>query len=72
MQSMIPKPPQRLRVITDFEEAVCPDPMLKRLQDWLQAKGNDPTAVLARWWLAEFETTQGGDRRYGSTMPTLH
>ena len=67
-----PQAAAALRIVTDFEEAVYPDPMLKRLQDWLQAKGNDPTAVLARWWLAEFETTQGEDRPYSRPMPTLH
>jgi hypothetical protein len=67
-----PQAAAALRVINDFEEAVYPDPMLKRLQDWLQEKGNDPTAVLARWWLAEFETTQGENRPYSRLMPTLH
>src|SRR5262245_28361743 len=30
-----------LRLVTEFEETVEPDPMLKRFHDWLQAKGND-------------------------------
>jgi hypothetical protein len=50
-----------LSFITEFEETVEPDPMLKRLRNWLQLKGNDPTAVLARWWLAEFEEAQEQD-----------
>ena len=32
--------------------------MLKRLHDWLQLKVDDPTAVLARWWIGEFRETQ--------------
>ena len=58
-----------LRVITWVEETQEPDPMLKRLKGWLLAKGNDPTAVLMRWWLAEFEEAQE-DRP--ETAPTQH
>ena len=61
-----------LKVITEFVETVEPDPMLKRFHDWLQAKGNDPVAVLAQWWLAEFEEVQEEDRPQDWPMPTLH
>ena len=61
-----------LEVITWVEETVEPDPMLKRLRNWLQLKGNDPTAVLARWWLAEFEEAQEEDQPYRGPIPTLH
>jgi hypothetical protein len=61
-----------LKVITWVEETVEPDPRLKRFRYWLQAKGNDPVAVLARWWLAEFEEAQEEDRPLTAPTPTLH
>ena len=61
-----------LRVIAWFEETVEPDPRLKRFQDWLHAKGDDPTAVLARWWVTEFEEVQEEDRPHGTPWPSLH
>ena len=61
-----------LKVITWVEETVEPDPRLKRFHDWLQLKVNDPTAVLARWWLAEFEEAQEEDPLYSGAMPRLH
>lgn len=50
-----PQAAAALRVVAHFEETVEVDARLKQFHDWLAAKGNDPTAVLARWWLAEFE-----------------
>ena len=61
-----------LRIATEFEETVEPYLILKRLHDWLQAMGNDPTAVRARWWLAEFEETQEEDNPSEGRSPTLH
>ena len=61
-----------LKVITWFEETVEPDPMLKRLDDWLQLKVDDPTAVLARWWISEFRETQEENWPYTGPSPTLH
>ena len=61
-----------LKVITWFEETVEPDPMLKRLHDWLQLKVDDPTAVLARWWISEFRETQEENWPYTGPSPTLH
>ena len=61
-----------LRFVTEFEETVEPDPSLKRFHDWLRAKGNNPTAVLARWWLVEFEETHEDDSLDGAPLPTLH
>jgi hypothetical protein len=66
-----PKAAGALRFITEFEETVEPDPMLKRLRDWLRLKGNDPTAVLARWWLTEFEEAQEEDPLYSCAKPRL-
>jgi hypothetical protein len=61
-----------LKVITWVEETVEPDPRLKQFRYWLQAKGNDPVAVLARWWLAEFEEAQEKDRPLTVPTPMLH
>jgi hypothetical protein len=61
-----------LKVIMWFEETVEPDTRMKRFRDWLQAKGNDPIAILARWWLAEFEEAQEGKRFPSGPMPTPH
>jgi len=61
-----------LKVITWFEETVEPDPMLKRFHDWLQLKVDDPTAVLARWWISEFRETQEENCPYTGPSPTLH
>ncbi len=62
-----------LKVITEFVETVEPDPMLKRFHNWLHAKGNDPIAILVRWWLSEFEEVQEEeDRCDNGPMPTLH
>ena len=36
----------------------CTSLICAELRDWLQLKGDDPTAVLARWWLTEFEEAQ--------------
>ena len=49
-----------------------PDPMLKRLRDWLQAKGDDPSAVLVGWWLTEFEEAQEEEPSTRGPTPTLH
>jgi hypothetical protein len=67
-----PQAAMALKVITLVEETVEPDPMLKRFHDWLQAKGNDSTAVLARWWLAEFDKAQEEGCPQGRTPPPLH
>jgi hypothetical protein len=61
-----------LRLITLMEETEEPDPMLRRLNDWLQAKGDDPTALLARWWLAEFEEAQEKDCQQDQSTRTYH
>ena len=58
-----------------------PHTRLKRFHDWLRAKGDDPTAVLARRWVTQFEETKemkiendvkvtepGGN----SIIPTMH
>jgi hypothetical protein len=45
---------------------------MKRFDDWLRAKGNDHIAVLARWWLAEFEEAQEETRPENGPMPRLH
>ena len=66
-----PKAASALRFMALFEETVEPDPMLKRLRDWLQAKGGDPSAVLVGWWLIEFEEAQEKPSTWGPT-PTLH
>ena len=61
-----------LRFVTEFEETVEPDPRLKQFHDWLQAKGDDPTAVLARWWVDEFKRSQDeGPHPEGPSL-TLH
>jgi hypothetical protein len=52
------KAPSTLKLLTSFEETVEPDPRLKRFQDWLEAKGFDRTAVLARWWIDQFKRAQ--------------
>ena len=59
-----------LRFVTEFEETVEPDPRLKQFYDWLQAKGCDRTAVLARWWIAEFveEAEKEGSVRRTSAL----
>jgi len=67
-----PRAVSTLRVVTWFEETTEPDPMLKRLHDWLQAKGNDPTAVLVQWWLIEFVEAQEEDCPQTTLMPTVH
>ena len=54
------------------EEKEEPHTRLKRFHDWLQAKDDDPTAVLARWWVAEFEEAQEEDRPLTAPTPTLH
>jgi len=46
--------------------------MLKRLRDWFRSKGNDPTAVLVGWWLAEFERFGEKDEPSETPSPTLH
>ena len=56
-----PKAASVLRHVAEFEETVEPDTRLMQLHDWLQAKGDDPTAVLARWWITEFE--ESGKKR---------
>ena len=62
-----------LRFVTEFEETVEPDPRLKQFYDWLQAKGCDRTAVLARWWIAEFvEEAEKEDLQAEGPMPTIH
>ena len=61
-----------LKVITWVEETVEPDPMLKRLQHWLEAQGNDPSAVLVGWWLAEFDKAQEPGCTQTTVAPTLH
>jgi hypothetical protein len=61
-----------LMFVIEFEETVEPDPRLKRFHDWLQAKGNDPTAVLARWWIDEFAEAEGDDPFPEGPAPTLH
>ena len=61
-----------LKVITWFEETVEPDTMLNRFHDWLQLKVDDPTAVLARWWIGEFRETQEENCPYTGPSPTLH
>jgi hypothetical protein len=61
-----------LKFVTEFEETEEPDPMLKRLRDWLRAKGNDPTAVLVEWWLAEFERLGEADHNSELAAPTVH
>ena len=61
-----------LKVITWFEETVEPDPMLNRFHDWLQLKVDDPTAVLARWWISEFRETQEENFPYTGPSLTLH
>ena len=61
-----------LRFIIEFEETVEPDPTLKRFHDWLQAKGNDPTAVLARWWIDEFEEAEKEETHPEGPSPTTH
>jgi hypothetical protein len=58
-----------LRVLTSFEETEEPDPMLERFNDWLQAKGPDPTAVLARWWITEFKEAQEDNPPQEGPMP---
>ena len=67
-----PEAATALKVITEFVETVEPDPMLKRFHDWLQAKGNDPIAILVRWWLSEFVEVQEEDRPQNWLTPTLH
>jgi hypothetical protein len=67
-----PKAASALRFVTSFEETVEPDPMLKRLRHWLQAKGDDPTAVLVGWWLAEFEELGEENHRSEARAPTIH
>ena len=59
-----------LRFVTEFEETVEPDPRLKQFYDWPQAKGCDRTAVLARWWIAEFveEAEKEGSVRRTSAL----
>ena len=52
--AMIPRQLRCSRFVTEFEETVEPDPRLKQFYNWLQAKGCNSTAVLARWWIAEF------------------
>jgi len=66
-----PKAADVQRFITWFEETVEPDTSLKRFHDWLQAKGDDPTAILARWWVTEFQEVQGEDRP-GTPRPSPH
>ena len=61
-----------LKVITEFEDTVKPDPMLKRFHDWLQLKVGDRTAALARWWIGEFEEAQEEDRPYMESSPTIY
>ena len=53
-----PRASMALRLITLMEETEEPEPMLRRLNTWLRAKCDDSTALLARWWLAEFEGSQ--------------
>jgi hypothetical protein len=38
----------------------------------LQAKGNDPTAVLARWWIDEFEEAEKEETYPEEPTPTIH
>ena len=61
-----------LRFIAEFEETVEVDERLKQFHYWLGAKGYDRTAVLAQWWIAEFEATQEEDLFPEGPMPTLH
>jgi hypothetical protein len=67
-----PEAAAALRGITWVEETVEPDTRMKRFRDWLQAKGNNPTAVLARWWIAEFEEAQDENRTQSGMMATQH
>ena len=67
-----PKAAAALRVVADFEETVEVDARLKQFHGWLAAKGNDPTAVVARWWLVEFEEAQEDDRPDSGPLPTLY
>jgi hypothetical protein len=61
-----------LKFIALMEETEAPWPMLYRLNIWLEAKGNDPTAVLARWWLSEFEEAEGMERQQEQSSKTYH
>jgi hypothetical protein len=61
-----------LKVITWVEETEEPDPMLKRLHNWLEAKRNHPTAVLIEWWLTEFVEAQKKYCPQTALMPTVH
>ena len=67
-----PRYAMALRLITLMEETEEPDPMLRRLNNWLQAKCDDPTALLARWWLAEFEGSQTNDSQQDQSTRTYH
>ncbi len=67
-----PEAASTLRFVTWFEETVEPDPRLKLFYDCLQAKGDDATAVLARWWITEFVEAQEEGRPQNWLMPTLH
>jgi hypothetical protein len=67
-----PEAASTLGLVTWFEETVEPDPRLKQFHDWLLAKGYDRTAVLARWWIAEFEEIQKENPRSVGPAPTLH
>jgi len=61
-----------LEVIALAEESEEPHTRMKRFHDWLQAKGDDPTAVLARCWVTEFEEAQEEDRPHGTPRPSPH
>ena len=60
-----------LKVFTWAEEREEPHTRLKRFHDWLQSKGDDPTAVLARWWVTEFGEVED-DGPHGTPRPSLH
>jgi hypothetical protein len=61
-----------LEVIALAEESEEPHTRMKRFYDWLQAKGDDPTAVLARCWVTEFEEAQEEDRPHETPRPSPH
>jgi hypothetical protein len=67
-----PKFAVALEVFTWAEEREEPHTRLKRFHDWLQSKGDDPTAVLARRWVIEFKEAQEEDRPHGTPRPSLH
>ena len=48
------------------------DEELRRFHVWLQAKGNDPTAILARWWIDEFEEAEKEETYPEEPAPTIH